>query len=228
MNTRVTHRTRPGLSTTVAVERLRDMITTGDLGPGSRITEREIGDRLKLSRTPLREALKILHAEGLVILEPNRGAAVPLLSEQEIDEVMSLLSALEDLVAPAVCARITPPELARIEALHAEMVGHFQAGRLMPYFSVNQHIHRAIVDASENRTVARIYSRESGRVQRYRFAGNRDRARWERAVYEHGLILDALRRRDGELLGALLRAHLKAGWQAARRSLPELEDGSAG
>lgn len=222
MPTQAKHPMRPGLSTSVAVERIRDMITTGDLAPGRRLTEREIGDRLNLSRTPVREALKILHAEGLVILEPNRGAVVPLLSGQEVEEVMEVLSALEKIAAPLVCSRLTEAELARIEALHDEMVTHFRAGRLMPYFSVNQAIHRAIVAASGNRTVARIYSRESGRIQRYRFAGNRDGARWERAVHEHGLILDALRQRDGELLAALLRAHLKAGWRAARGSLPEL------
>ncbi len=210
-----------GLSTTVAVEKLRDMITSGELPPGSRITERAISDRLSLSRTPLREALKILESEELVVLEPHRGALVPLLSEEEVDEAMSVLMALEALAAPLVCSRMTPEQLAEIETLHARMVAHFEAGELLPYFTINQDIHRAIIDASGSHTVSRIYRRESGRIQRYRFAGNRDMARWRRAVYEHELILDALRQRDGELLKALLQAHLRSGWKVSRERLGE-------
>lgn len=208
-----------GLSTPVAVEKLRDMITSGELPPGSRITERAISDLLNLSRTPLREALKILESEELVVIEPHRGAVVPLLKEEEVDESMSVLMALEALAAPLVCSEMTGEQLAHIETLHARMVAHFEAGDRMPYFAVNQDIHRAIIDASGNRTVSRIYRRESGRIQRYRFAGNRDMARWRRAVYEHELILDALRERDAELLAALLQAHLRAGWKVARKCL---------
>lgn len=210
-----------GLSTPVAVEKLRDMITSGELPPGSRITERAISDHLNLSRTPLREAIKILESEELVVLVPHRGAFVPLLTEEEVDEAMSVLMALEALAAPLVCSRMTTEQLAQIETLHESMIAHYEAGELMPYFAINQDIHRAIIDASGSHTLSRIYGRESGRIQRYRFAGNCDVARWRRAVYEHELILDALRQRDGELLKALLQAHLRSGWNVARKRLGE-------
>lgn len=208
-----------GLSTAIAVRKLRDMITSGELPPGSRITERAISNQLNLSRTPLREALKILESEELVVLEPHRGALVPLLTEEEIDEAMSVLMALEALAAPLVCSRMTGEQLGQIETLHERMVAHFEASDRMAYFAVNQDIHRAIIDASGSHTVSRIYRAESGRIQRYRFAGNRDLARWRRAVHEHELILDALRERDAELLTALLQAHLRAGWKVARKRL---------
>ncbi|TVQ37689.1 MAG: GntR family transcriptional regulator [Geminicoccaceae bacterium] len=207
---------RRGISTSVAVERLRELILEGELAPGSRVTERAVGARLRLSRTPLREALKVLASEGLVVIEPHRGALVPLLSVEEVDEVMAVLAALEGVAAPLACARLTERDFAAIELLHGQMVRHADAGDLSGYFRANQAIHRAIVEASGNRALARIYWRESSRVQRYRFAGNQDLTRWRRAVYEHELILDALRQRDGELLQALLRAHLRAGWQVAR------------
>ncbi|MFP4463545.1 MAG: GntR family transcriptional regulator [Guyparkeria sp.] len=208
-----------GTRTRIAVERLREMIIDGELPPGSRITERAIGEQLGLSRTPLREALKILASEGLVVLEPNRGALVPWLDAEDVDEVMGVLMMLEGMAAPLVCARLSPTGLERIERLHEEMVARAEVGDLMGYFRVNQAIHRAIVEASGNRTVARIHARESGRVQRYRFAGNRDATRWRRAVHEHEVIMDALRARDGELLAALLQAHLRAGWRVARPRL---------
>lgn len=220
MNATVNSPMQRGQSTSVAVERLRDMITAGELAPGSRITERAINERLGLSRTPLREALKVLESEGLVVLEPHRGALVPLLRAEEVDEAMNVLMALEGLAAPLVCSRMTDGDLARIETLHETMVAHFTAGELMGYFFVNQEIHRAIIDASDSPTIIRIYRRESGRIQRYRFAGNRDVERWRRAVYEHELILDALRHRNSDLLKALLQAHLKAGWRVARNSMP--------
>ena len=208
-----------GMSTAVAVRKLRDMITSGELPPGSRITERAISSQLNLSRTPLREALKILESEELIAIEPHRGALVPLLKEEEIDEAMSVLMALEALAAPLVCSRMTGEQLAQIETLHERMVSHFKAGDRMAYFALNQEIHRAIIDASGSHTLSRIYRRESGRIQRYRYAGNRDMTRWRRAVHEHELILDALRERDGELLAALMQAHLRAGWKVARQRL---------
>jgi DNA-binding GntR family transcriptional regulator len=195
------------------------MIVDGHLPPGSRITEQGLTARLGLSRTPLREALKLLAAEGLVRIEPNRGAVVARLSLAEVEEVIEVLIALERLAAALAPGHIDPAGLARIEALHAAMIGHFEAGELMGYFRTNQAIHQAIVEASGNRALARIYRAESGRIHRYRYAGNEDRERWRRAVQEHAQILDALRQRDAPLLQALMRAHLTNGWRVARARL---------
>jgi DNA-binding GntR family transcriptional regulator len=207
-----------GNRTQVAAERLRRMIIAGDLAPGQRISEREVGEHLDgLSRTPLREAFKILAAEGLVTIVPNRGATVTALSMAEVDEAIELLIGLEGLAAESACARIGEPQIAAIAELHRQMCEAYRAGQLMAYFEINQAIHQRIVDASGNGALARVYATECARIRRYRYAGNRRYERWERAVAEHEQIVNVIKERNGPLLRELLRAHHHNGWQVSRK-----------
>jgi DNA-binding GntR family transcriptional regulator len=206
-----------GNRTQLATIRLRKLIVAGDLAPGQRISEREIGEHLDgISRTPLREAFKILAAEGLVTLSPNRGATVTALSMDEVDEAIELLIGLEGLAAEAACERVTVQQIDEIDALQQRMFAAYRDERLMDYFELNQAIHQCIVDASGNRVLSRIYAAECARIRRYRYAGNRCHQRWERAVAEHQQILGFLRERNGPLLREMLRAHHHNGWQVSR------------
>jgi DNA-binding GntR family transcriptional regulator len=206
-----------GNRTQVAASRLRQMIVAGDLAPGQRISERAIGEFLDgLSRTPLREAFKILAAEGLVTISPNRGATVTALSMDDVEETIELLIGLEELAAEPACERITAEEIAEIEELHQRMLVAYRAARLMEYFELNQTIHQRIVDAAGNRVLSRIYNTERARVRRYRYVGNRRHERWDRAVAEHNQILDILRDRNGQLLREMMRAHSLNGWLVSR------------
>ena len=207
-----THGNRTQLATT----RLRHMIVAGELAPGQRISEREIGEQLDgISRTPLREAFKVLAAEGLVTISPNRGASVTALSMAEVDETIELLVGLEGLAAETACSRISEQDIAAIDELHQHMAAAYRAGQLMAYFELNQAIHQRVVDAAGNRVLSRIYAAECARIRRYRYAGNRRHERWERALAEHQQILDALKARNGPLLRELLCAHHHLGWQVS-------------
>jgi DNA-binding GntR family transcriptional regulator len=208
-----------GQSTALAAAQLRDLIAQGELKPGERLPERLLRERLGLSRTPLREAIKILSAEGLLTLVPNRGAVVTSLSLTEVDDILQVLVGLEALAAPAACARITAEELATIERMHARMIEHHLRGELLEYFHVNQRIHQAIIDAAGNHALSRLYLAESRRIGRYRYAGNLQYERWEQAVREHELIFATLRARDGALLRELLRVHLEGGWHIVKETL---------
>ncbi|WPB59221.1 GntR family transcriptional regulator [Xylophilus sp. GOD-11R] len=200
-----------------AARRLRELIVSGRLVPGQRITERLIAEQLDgVSRTPLREAFKILEAEGLVTIEPNRGAVVTSMSVDEVSAAIEVLIGLESLAAEPACRQIEDEEIAAIEALHARMAQAYEAGELMEYFGCNQAIHQAIVDAARNPVLSRIYATESARIRRYRYAGNRRTERWQRAVFEHEAILDAVRQRAGPLLREILRQHHASGWKVAR------------
>ena len=206
-----------GKRTQLATTRLRQMIVAGDLAPGQRISEREIGEQLDgMSRTPLREAFKVLAAEGLVTILPNRGASVTALSMAEVDEAIELLVGLEGLAAPAACERISADGLGQIEVLHQRMGAAYRAEQLMEYFELNQAIHQCVVDAAGNRVLSRIYAAECARIRRYRYAGNRRHERWDSALVEHEQILGALKERNGPLLRELLRAHHHNGWLVSR------------
>src|SRR5690554_5674533 len=116
-----------GTRTAAAVNRLRELIVTGALKPGQRISERSLlEEHADLSRTPLREALKILNAEGLIQLSPNRGAFVTRLSMKEIDAAMEVLIGLEGIAASASCLRISDEALKEIEGLHRAMLRAFR------------------------------------------------------------------------------------------------------
>ena len=194
----------------VVVDALRELILEGELEPMSRINEVELCERFGISRTPLREAIKLLAAEGLLVLLPNRGARVVALSEIEIGEILEVLGALEGAAGELACEQITDQEFAAIVAATADMVAAWKAGDLPRYFARNREIHDAIMEAARNAALQATYRSLSGRVQRARFSAHKTEAQWARAIDDHNLIVMLLRRRDGAALAQVMRDHLKS------------------
>lgn len=209
--------------------RLRDHIVAGNIADGGRISERELCEMLKVSRTPLREALKVLAAEGLVELLPNRGARVRALSAHDISELFDLMGGLEGLAGRLACETISEDEIATIEQYHHDMYGFYMRRDMPNYFRMNQLIHRAIVEACRNATLLATYESFAGRIRRVRFSANfaRQRDRWSEAMREHEAILDALRRRAGGELSDILFQHLRNKGIAAITYLTEPDTGTA-
>ena len=198
----------PRLLAAEVVERLRDMIVQGELAPGVKLNERVLCERLRTSRTPVREAIKYLASEGLVELLPNRGAIVSPITAATVREMFEILGALEALAGELACANASDADIAEIRALHYQMLAHHARGELAPYFRCNQEIHMRLVEAAGNATLANTYRALNGHVRRARYMANLSRERWDHAVDEHQKILEALSRRDRALLPALLRSHL--------------------
>jgi DNA-binding GntR family transcriptional regulator len=208
-----------GNFTQVAADRLRDMIVEGTLAPGSKLRERELCQQMGISRTPMREAFKVLAADGLVVLHPSRGATVSRLRIDEVEEMFAVMSALEALSGELAAERITDEQIAEIRVIHAQMLLHYTRGELAPYFKCNQQIHEKILAAAGNPTLANTYRGLAGRVRRARYIANMSQARWAQAVAEHEEILAALVARDGARLSALLKRHLKNKGETVRESL---------
>ena len=206
--------------------RLRDHIVEGNIPDGGRVPERQLCEMLGISRTPLREALKVLASEGLVELLPNRGARVRQLSEHDLAELFDVMGGLEGLAGRLACENITDGEIAEIERLHYEMYGFYLNRDMHGYFRVNQLIHHKIVEASRNTTLRNTYANFAGRIRRVRYSANfaRKRERWGEAMREHETILDALRRRAGSELSDILFKHLRNKRTAA---VEHLKDGVA-
>ena len=199
----------PRLLAEEVLARLRDLIIQGELAPGAKLNERVLCERLRTSRTPVREALKYLASEGLVELLPNRGAIVTPITATTVREMFVLLGALEALAGELACANASAADVAEIRALHYEMLAHHARGELAQYFRCNQEIHLRLVECTGNATLANTYRALNGHVRRARYMANLSRERWDHAVEEHERILDALIRRDAALLPALLRSHLE-------------------
>ncbi|SDP08045.1 DNA-binding transcriptional regulator, GntR family [Ralstonia sp. 25mfcol4.1] len=190
-------------------QRLRTMIMEGDLAPGTRLNERVLCDLLQVSRTPLREAFKVLAADGLVTLLPNRGAEVVVLSTETVNHLFEMMGALEAMSGELACQRITEAELNEIRALHFEMLACHARRDLPNYYALNRRIHDAINAAARNPILEETYRRINLRIQALRFRSNFDHDKWDMAVREHGDMLDALAKRDGAALRDILRAHLE-------------------
>lgn len=200
-------------------DRVRRLIVEGGIEPGARINERLLCERFGVSRTPLREALKVLHAEGYVALTPGRGATAATLTTADLEEAFPVMGALEALAGELAAAHATDAEIASILALHGEMRARHRAGDRPAYFALNERIHLAIAEASRNPTLQRMQRSLDGRVRRGRYQANISRARWDQAMAEHEGIAEALAARDGPRLGAVLRLHLANKLAALRESL---------
>ncbi len=188
--------------------RLRQRIVEGRLAPGAKLNERELCEQLNVSRTPLREAIRMLAAEGLVELLPNRGAAVLQLSERDVADTFEVIAGLEGQSGELAATRITETQLAEIRALHYEMLAAHLRRDLSTYYRLNAQIHTAINAAAGNAVLTRTYGQVNARLQALRFRSNFDERKWARAVDEHERMVALLAARDGAGLRALMVQHV--------------------
>lgn len=193
-----------------AVERLRELILSGELPPRSRINEVELAERFDISRTPLREAIKILATEGLLDLLPRRGARVASLSTKEIEDTLEVVAALEATAGELSAKAMTEGEVEAVADLTRRMVAAWKAGDEAEYFRLNRQIHEAIMRASRNDVLDSVYLSLSGRIQRARYSAHKTAAQWQKAVEDHEEMLALLRARSGTRLGALMRRHVRS------------------
>jgi len=197
----------PTLAVAVA-NRLRELIESRVLVPGARLNERDLCEQMRVSRTPLREAYRILAAEGLIVVLPKRGARVAQLSAADVENIFDLLAVVEGLSARLAAERAPQAELDRIAALHREMVEAFEAGDMRRYAVVSKAIHVAINAAAANPVLTETYLRLNAQVQSLRYQSNLEEGAWRHSVADHEGFVNALLERDAARAESLLRTHL--------------------
>jgi DNA-binding GntR family transcriptional regulator len=193
-----------------AANQLRQMLMEGRLPVGGKLNERELSVILNVSRTPLREAIKMLAAEGLVELLPNRGAIVPDINAADVSHTFEVMAHLEGQSGELAAQRITEGELAEIKALHYEMLACFVRRDIFNYYRLNSSIHSAINAAAKNPVLTDTYKKMNARLHTLRFKSNQDEAKWQAAVNEHEKMIEALVNRDATGLRTILIAHLNS------------------
>jgi DNA-binding GntR family transcriptional regulator len=202
---------------------LRNMITQGELRPGNRIAESRLCDHFGVSRTPLREALKVLSAEGLVQLLPNKGATVAGVTRKEVEEIVPVLGALEALAAELACASIRKDEIARLGNIHSQMVERYRIGDKGAYGELNRAIHDAIIAAASNKTLSETYNMLQTRLRSLFFVTPKAPPQWADAVEDHQQMMAALEARDGVRFAAIARRHIRHKADVMRIALDALE-----
>lgn len=194
-------------------EQLRQRIFRRELEPGSWIDELKIAEEFGISRTPLREALKVLAAEGLVTMKVRRGAYVTEMSEKDLRDVYHLLSLLESDAAGVVAERATPEQQQTLLDLHAELES--AAGNREAFFSVNERFHMALLDMANNRWRSQMVADLRKVMKLNRHNSLFKQGRIEDSLSEHRAILDAMLSRDAEGTRRAMQAHFAQGLQAA-------------
>ena len=190
------------------VARLRTMLVEGRIAPGAKLNERTLSEQLRVSRTPLREAIKLLAAEGLVDLLPNRGAIAVKLTETDVINTFEVLAELEGMSGELAARRISDERLSELRAQHYEMLACFERQDLSGYYRLNAQIHTLINDAASNPVLASAYKSINARVQSLRFRTNQNAAKWKRAIKEHEIMLEAMTARDSAAMREVLVQHL--------------------
>jgi DNA-binding GntR family transcriptional regulator len=209
------------------VAALRDLIVRGELQPGMGLPERVLCTRLKVSRTPLRESLRVLASEGLIEL-PNRGARVAELTPTDLRHLFEVLGCLEACAGQLACNRATDAEISEISAIHRRMFTHFLAHRMPEYLDLNRVIHVRIVQAAHNPLLETMYHGLSSRMLWASALSNiESKQRWEAAMNEHEQIIQALEQRSGEGLATLLKSHLQDKYEARGRQDPPAQPGAS-
>ena len=188
--------------------RLRQMLVENRILPGAKLNERELSEVLKVSRTPLREAIKMLAAEGLVELLTNRGAIAVELTETDVLNTFEVMAGLEAQSGELAAQRITDDELLEVKAMHFEMLAAYTRRDLPAYYRLNAAIHSAINAAAKNPVLTATYNQVNARLQALRFRSNQDGDKWTSAVREHGLMIEALEARHPAAMRQVLLDHL--------------------
>ena len=195
---------------------LREEIFAGKLAPGSFIDELALCERLHISRTPLREALKVLTSEGLVRHEPRRGCFVNEVSEQDLDDIFPVIALLEGRCAFEAARNASDADLQALKLLHDKLQAHAKAGRIQNYYATNFTIHEAIILLANNRWLSQSIAdlRKILKLSRLQSLGAPGRL--AQSLSEHMAVFSALKSRDSQRAEAAMRVHLTRQREALR------------
>lgn len=196
---------------------LRGEIFAGTLAPGSFVDEVALCERLKISRTPLREALKVLTSEGLMRYEPRRGCFVNEVTEQDLDDIFPVIALLEGRCAYEAARNASDADLVELTVLHDKLQGHARAGRITDYYATNFAIHEAIILLANNRWLSQSIAdlRKILKLSRLQSLGAPGRLK--QSLSEHMTVFAALASRDSEGAEAAMRTHLTRQRDALRQ-----------
>lgn len=199
-----------------AAEMLREQIFAGELAPGSFLDEAALCERLAVSRTPLREALKVLAAEGLLRHEPRRGCFVAEITARDLQEIFPVIALLEGRAVYEATERAAAADIAALEVLHQRLREHAEAGRITEYYEANYAIHEAFITLADNRWLAQVIGDLRKILRLARHQTLQLPGRLQHSLAEHLEVFAALKRRDAQGAEQAMRNHLLAQRDALR------------
>jgi len=195
---------------------LRQRIFSGELAPGAFVDEVAVCEQLQISRTPLREALKVLASEGLIRQEPRRGSFVNEVTEQDLDEIFPVIALLEGRCAHEAALKATDADLAALTILHERLQKSAKASRINDYYEANFAIHEAIILLASNKWLAQVIGDLRKILKLARLQQLHAPGRLQQSLSEHMAVFAALQARDAQGAEAAMRTHLTRQREALR------------
>lgn len=192
----------------VVFNTLRKAILTGELKPGERLMEIHLANKLGVSRTPIREAIRKLELEGLVTMIPRRGAEVAQITEKSLKDVLEVRRALDALCAEIACTRITDGEKERLKEACAEFEKATKTKDATVIAKADVSLHDIIVAATGNKRLVQLVYNLAEQMYRYRFEHIKDESQHERLIEEHRMIYESIMNNDSEGAAAAARIHI--------------------
>jgi DNA-binding GntR family transcriptional regulator len=198
-------------------ERLRQRIFAHELTPGTWIDEQKLAEEYGISRTPLREALKVLASEGLVELKPRRGCYVTEISRQDLDDIFPLMAMLEGRCAAEAVDRAKAADIKTLKVIHERLESAARDGRIDAFFEANQEFHRKIQELSGNRWLLSVIQDLRKVLKLSRLHSLSLEGRLQQSLDEHRQIMAALESGEGGRAEKLMQEHLLSGREALAR-----------
>lgn len=210
----------------VIFEALRKAIVTGDIKPGERLMEVSLAEQMGVSRTPVREAIRRLEAEGLVTMIPRKGTYVSELSVKDIMDVLEVRTVLDKLATDLAAKRIQPFQLKSLESVHKSYIACVEKEHMEGAVKKDVEFHDIIYAASGNPRLIAVATSLREHVYRFRVIYMRDNLVAENVLNEHQEILDALRSAQNDEASGLAEEHIRNQMESIIKSVTENTDGS--
>ncbi len=207
----------------VVFNTLRQAILKGELKPGERLMEIQLAKRLGVSRTPVREAIRKLELEGLVLMIPRKGAEVAEITVKDLEDVLQVRTALEELAVKDACDNITDSQLQELKRANEEFGRALEGDNLIACGKADMEFHEIIYDATNNRRLIQILNNLREQMYRYRMEYLKDRNMYPALLKEHEAIREALNAHDRERAGMAIRTHIENQKESIINSLKEKE-----
>lgn len=192
----------------VVFNTLRQAILTGELKPGERLMEIHLANKLGVSRTPIREAIRKLELEGLVTMIPRRGAEVAQITEKSMNDVLEVRRALDALCAELACERITEEETEQLHRACEVFEAAVKTRDLKKIARADVQLHDIIVQATGNQRLVQLVNNLSEQMYRYRFEYIKDAGQHQRLIEEHRIIYESIVKKDKETASQAARVHI--------------------
>ena len=207
----------------VVFQTLRGAILKGDLKPGERLMELQLASKLGVSRTPIREAIRMLEQEGLAVTIPRKGAEVAKMTEKDMEDVLEIRLSLEGLAVRLSCEKITPAALQELKVAMEDFEEKTKNGQFVEMAKADVKFHEILYKASNNPKLQQLLSNLREQMYRYRVEYLKDDSIYPRLIEEHQKMYDALKSKDSKLAESYVERHLHNQAEAVKKIIREQE-----